>query len=184
MGMSRIIHVSSGLPRLHSHPNQNVNRAANCMLRAEPEPTGVVLLTARICPNVGDERFTVGLPSSTRLNTLNASMRNCTLFFSVILTLLAIAVSTWNKPGARMRALPAVPQVPLAGIEKAAGLTQLVIVCPPVGITDKPGTRFGRWPALLPSGMSVVLRETVTVRGSPVRAEATPLRIQLRRNTE
>src|SRR5215467_9220117 len=154
------------------------------MLRAEPEPTGVVLLTARICPNDGDERLTVGLPSSTRLNTLKASMRNCTLLLSVILTLLAIAVSIWNRPGARMRALPALPQVPLAGMEKAAGLIQLVIVCPPAGITDTPGTRFGRWPALLPSGMSVVFRETVTVNGSPVRAEATPLSAQLRSRTE
>src|SRR5215467_4241229 len=150
------------------------------MLRAEPEPTGVVLLTARIWPNDGEERFTVGLPNSTRLKTLNASMRNCTLLLSVILTLLAIAVSIWNKPGARIKALPALPQVPLAGVEKAAGLIQLVIVCPPSGITETPGTRFGRWPALLPSGKSVVLRDTVTVSGSPVRAEATPLRVQLR----
>src|SRR5215471_18320379 len=150
------------------------------MLRAEPEPTGVVLLTARIWPNDGDERFTVGLPSSTRLNTLNASMRNWMLLLSVILTLLAIAVSIWNRPGARMRALPALAQVFLAGVEKAAGLIQFVIVCPAAGITETPGTRFGRWPALLPSGRSVVLRETVTVRGSPVRAEATPLRVQLR----
>src|SRR6516164_1525048 len=154
------------------------------MLRAEPEPTGVVLLTARICPNDGDERLTVGPPSSTRLNTLNASMRNCTLLLSVIRTLLAIAVSTWNKPGARMRALPAFPQVPLAGVEKAAGLIQFVIVCPPVGITDTPGTRFGRSPALLPSGKSVVLRERVTVRGSPVRAAATPLTVQFRSSTK
>src|SRR5215831_12471068 len=154
------------------------------MLRAEPEPTGVVLLTARIWPNDGEERLTVGLPNSTRLKTLNASMRNCTLLRSVILMLLAIAVSIWKRPGARIRALPALPQVFLAGMEKAAGLIQLVIVCPPSGITDTPGTRFGRWPAALPSGRSVVLRETVTVRGSPVRAEATPLRVQLRSSTE
>src|SRR5215471_402675 len=147
------------------------------MLRAEPEPTGVVLLTARIWPKVGDERFTFGLPSSTRLKTLNASMRNCTL-------LLSIAVSTWNRPGARTSALPAFPQVPLAGVEKAAGLIQLVIVCPLAGISETPGTRFGRWPAALPSGRSVVLRETVTVRGSPVRAAATPLMVQLRSSTE
>src|SRR5215475_1619230 len=154
------------------------------MLRAEPEPTGVVLLTARIWPNVGDERFTLGLPSSTRLNTLNASRRNCTLLLSVILTVRAIAVSIWNRPGARIRALPALPQVPLAGVEKAAGLIQLVIVCPPSGITETPGTRFGRSPAALPSGKSVVLRETVTVRGSPVRAAATPLTVQLRSRSE
>src|SRR5215468_12752806 len=154
------------------------------MLRAEPEPTGVVLLTARIWPNVGDERFTFGLPSSTRLNTLNASMRNCTLLLSVIFTVLAIAVSIWKSPGARMRALPALPQVPLTGVEKAAGLIQFVIVCPPAGITDTPGTRLGRCPALLPSGKSVVLRETVTVKGSPVRAEATPLSVQLRSSGE
>src|SRR6516165_8199616 len=110
------------------------------MLRAEPDPTGVVLLTARICPKLGDERLTVGLPSSTWLNTLNASIRNCTLLRSVILTLLAIALSIWNSPGARLNALPALPQVPLAGVEKAAGLIQFVIVCPPVGITDTPGT--------------------------------------------
>jgi hypothetical protein len=60
-------------------------------------------------------------------------MRNCTLLLSVILTLLAIALSTWNRPAARMSALPALPQVPLAGMEKAAGLIQLVIVCPGVG---------------------------------------------------
>ena len=41
------------------------------MLRAEPVPMGLVLLTDRIWPHEGEERFTVGLPSSGRLNMTN-----------------------------------------------------------------------------------------------------------------
>ena len=101
---------------------------------------GLVLLTARIRPNEGEDRFTVGLPSSVRLNTLKTSIRSDTFVFSVILMLLAIAVSIWNRPGARMSALQALPQVPLAGIENAAGLIHALIVCPPAGISDTSGT--------------------------------------------
>jgi hypothetical protein len=43
---------------------QNVYRAANCTLRAPPLPTGVVLTTEVIWPNEGEEKFTLGLPSS------------------------------------------------------------------------------------------------------------------------
>src|SRR5664279_2306406 len=111
-------------------------------------------------------------------------MRNDTLVLSVILTFRAIAVSIWKRPGARTSARPALPHVPLAGIENAAGLIQALMVCPPAGISDTPGTRFGRWPALLPSGMSVVLRVTVTVSGSPERIEPTPLMAQLRNSTK
>ena len=76
--------------------------------------------------------------------------------------------------------MPALPQVLLAGPEKAARLIQSLIVCPPGGMIDAPGTRFGCWSVLLPSAIAVVARETVTFRGSPVRIEATPLRVQLR----
>ena len=119
------------------------------MLRAEPVPMGLVLLTARIWPNEGDERFTVGLPNSVRLRTLKASIRSDTLVFSVILMLLAIAVSIWNRPGARTSALPALPQDPFAGIKKAAGLIHALTACPPAGVSDTSGTTFGRCPAVI-----------------------------------
>src|SRR5215469_3230215 len=115
------------------------------MLRAEPVPMGVVLLTDRICPNEGEERFTVGLPSSGWLNTLKASMRSETPVLSVMRTSREIAASIWNRPGARTRDRPALPQVPLAGIEKAAGLIHSLMVWPPGGINETPGTMFGRW---------------------------------------
>src|SRR3974390_2343879 len=98
-------------------------------------------------------------------------MRIDTLALSVSLMLRAIAVSIWKRPGARTRALPALSHVPLAGVEKAAGLIQPLMVCPPGGISGTPGTGFGRWFAFWPSGMSVVLRETVSVKGSPLRTE-------------
>ena len=145
---------------------------------------GVVLLTANICPNVGEDRFVFGLPSSEWLNTLKASMRTERLVFSVILIVLAIAVSIWNRCGPRAMFRPALPQIPLAGIEKAAGFIHSLMVWPPGGISDTPGTRSGRWLALLPSSMSVVLRETVTFKGSPLRIEATPLTVQLRSSTK
>src|SRR5580704_15980720 len=111
-------------------------------------------------------------------------MRSVKLVRSVRLILLDIAVSICNRPGPLAISVPAVPQVSIAGTEKAFGLIHWLIVCPPGGMSDTPGTRFGRCSVLLPSAIAVVARETVTFRGSPVRIEATPLRVQFRSATE
>src|SRR5579872_4338905 len=90
--------------------------------------------------------------------------------------LLVRAVSICHMPGARTRLRPALPQAPLAGMVNAAALIQWLGVWPPGGITDTPGTRFGRCgEVVLPSGREDALREIVTFTGTPVRAVPIPL---------
>src|ERR1700730_5848023 len=82
-------------------------------------------------------------------------------------------------PGARTRVRPAFPHVPSAGTANAAGLIHKPGVWPAGGISETPGARFGRCGEVeLPSGSEAALRDTVTVRGRPVRAVPIPLRSQ------
>src|SRR6202000_2935371 len=88
-------------------------------------------------------------------------------------------VSACQSPGPRTRFRPALPNVPLAGTEKAVMLIQSATVDPPDGINDVAEVTFGRCgDDEFPSGTAPALRSTVTFTGSPVRAVAIRLHSQ------
>ena len=67
---------------------------------------------------------------------------------------------------------PELPQVFAAGTAKAAMFQYWLMVCPPAGMMDTPGTRFGRWLAATPSSICAAERVTTMLTGMPVRAIA------------
>src|SRR5580704_899537 len=110
-----------------------------------------------------------GWPYWARLKMLNASARKITLFRSVRRKFFSTAESSCHNGGPVRRLRPALPQVPTAGKENAAGLIQCEMLRLP-RYRGTPGTRLGRWSTLLPSGSSVLLRLRVTFTGKPARA--------------
>src|ERR1700761_2454933 len=100
---------------------------------------------------------------------LNASARKVTLFRSVIRKFFSTAESSCHSAGPVRRLRPALPHVPTAGKENAAGLIQCEMLRLP-RYRGTPDTRLGLWSTLFPSGNSVLLRLRVTLIGKPARA--------------
>src|SRR5580704_18608944 len=102
---------------------QNFSLIANWNSRGVPLPVGEVPLTVVvICPKLALEKLPFGLPYCARLKMLKPSARNTRTNRSVSLKSLDKAASACQKSGPRIRLRPALPQVPSAGIVKAAAL--------------------------------------------------------------
>src|ERR1700733_7536458 len=116
-----------------------------------------------------------GWPYCARLKRLNASARKITLLRWVSWKFFSTPESSCHNAGPVAIFRPALPQLPAAGSENAAGLIQCEMLRLP-RYRGTPGTRLGRWSTLLPSGSSVLLRLRVTLTGIPARAPSSVFR--------
>src|SRR4029077_15487646 len=115
------------------------------------------------------EKFDCGSPYCGWLNMLKNSARNWSCIRSVKEMSLSTPISICHTPGPRNTLRGAFPYVPGAGTANAAGLIHWLIVEPPGGVSEIPGTRFGRWSLVLPCGTEEADRSTVTFTGNAVR---------------
>src|ERR1700733_1080323 len=94
-------------------------------------------------PKFAADKLALGAPYWARLKTLNISTRRRSFTRSTKEISFANARSTSEMPGARKALRPRSPNVPLAGVENAAGFTHSCGVDPPLGRGGNRGTRFG-----------------------------------------
>src|SRR5688572_27323621 len=77
------------------------------MMRGSPAPW--------ILPNAPLFNDDTGVFRFTQFSTLNASPRNCSVWFSATLKVRVSPISNWNTPGPFILFAPRVPYVPVAG---------------------------------------------------------------------
>src|SRR5579875_2051069 len=92
-----------------------------------------------IAPKLTWEKSALGGPNWGRLKRLNASARRRSLKVSENETVFASATSSCEMAGARKALRPRLPNVPGAGMAKAAGVTQSWGGEPPGGARATPG---------------------------------------------
>src|SRR5262249_52558358 len=127
-------------PSLH----QNETRSMNCTWRGVPVPMGVVLIVDWMIPNcAGTVMSPDGSPYCERFKTLKNSLRNSTAECSPNVMCFVRPISSCASDGPLPRFRPALPNVPGAGARKAAGFIHCVMVRPPGGISETPGTTSG-----------------------------------------
>src|SRR5262245_5004327 len=107
---------------------QNSYLTANCMMRGSPDEV--------MRPNVALENVVFGLSGRNQLNALNASTRASTRWRVPSRNDRTSDRSTTLRPGPSYALRTELPYVPSAGCWNARGLSQLLIVPSPYGLSS------------------------------------------------